>query len=502
MTVDSMMNTLPLIPFPSKTALRLEGSYVLPETLVFSFESQCFPKYKNFIVQYIEHVLGREILVLSKTPTVTIMRNPTVASEEGYTLKVQPEGCCISCSSEKGLFYAVQSFCQLVLASQGLLNCCFIEDEPALSWRGLMVDVARSFSSIEELYSLVDTMALYKLNVFHLHLSDDQGWRLPIDGFPELVGIQGKYYTHTQLRELVAYARERQITIVPEIDLPGHVLSALSMYPQLSCTGGPFSIASGEGIFSDILCVGKNVSLDFAKAVIDQLCDIFTSPWVHLGGDEIPLERWKECPDCQKRKQQLGLENEKDLLRWFCNEMISYAKTKEKKVIFWSDYIDEAYDSSLIKQVWNPLLSNGSGKTDGHMTIQSDYFHTYLDMDYNLVPLSVVYRYGRLLQNKHAFFSHVMGSELLLWTEYLDTKEKREQHLFPRLLAGSEAFWTNGEQHDYRRFKRIVAKIFSRDKLQGRPNKWDPPILTRMVERRKRWKRIKKNSKEAGIVLD
>lgn len=361
-----------------------------------------------------------------------------------------------------------------------------------------MLDVARSFCPVGEIRRIIDIMASFKLNVLHLHLSDDQGWRVALDAYPELGDEKSGRYTKQELKELVEYASVRQVMIIPEIDMPGHVTALLAAYPALSCTGGPFSIPKGEGIFPDILCVGKHETLGFVKEVLSEIASLFPSPYIHLGGDEIPLERWAACPDCRKRKHTLALADEKELLRWFCNEMTEYANTLGKQVLLYSDYVDDAYDQSIITQIWNPL---SPGSQSEHQAIMSDYFHAYLDMDHTLLSLRQVYGFGKKLQARG--LAQVMGAELMLWTEYISTREERDQHLFPRLLAGAEIFWTHHESLDYHRFEGICSHygiLFLPPHTSVALRKeWNPLLIRQFISRWKRKRRVKRNSKMAGI---
>jgi hexosaminidase len=495
-----------LLPHPSDGIMILKGSYIPPEVLTIAFRGSCFPVRASFFREYLERFLGRKVILGSESekPDLLIIEGKDLVDEEGYLLEVETPGCRLTATSWRGTFTGIQTYIQLVTSNR-TLQCCMIADSPALSWRGLMLDVARSFCPLEELLGIIDIMALYKLNVLHWHISDDQGWRFPVDGYPALVSEERGYYSRNDINYVVAYAEKRNIMIVPEVDMPGHMIAALSAYPNLSCTGGPFVIPAGEGIFKDILCVGKADTIAFAKKVVDTLCSLFPSPYIHLGGDEIPLDRWTTCPDCQHRMQELEYGEEKALLGWFCNEIAAYAREKGKTTILWSDYVDASYDSSIITQVWNPLLGNQKKTCNGRQTIKSDYFHSYLDMSYALVPLSRVYRYGKRVQKDRKRNTTVLGAELLLWTEYLNTREKREAHLYPRLLAGAESFWTKDSKLSYTRFKRIlmhfIQQVSDNQNNVNKPSTWDPPLLGQLKARSRRKKRVTANSKEAGILL-
>lgn len=492
-----MTEKLPLIPYPSGAVAMLGGTFSKPSCFAVSLDS-FFDA--DQVLLYVREQLGMEAQEGGQSPDLIITAAADATEEQAYHLEVNPKECRIEAKTLQGVFYAVQTLRQLLLAYPEAVPCCRIEDKPALLWRAFMLDVARSFCPVEEGKRIIDILASFKMNVLHLHLSDDQGWRIASESYPKLGEGESGRYSKQEIKDLVAYAQARHIMVIPEIDMPGHFTAALASYPKLSCTGGPFTIPTGEGIFSDILCVGKDEALSFVKQIIEETASLFPAPYIHLGGDEIPLDRWVDCPDCQKRKRVLRLSDEKALLRWFLNEMTSYARGLGKQVILYNDYVDEGYDKKIITQVWNPLL-DASALT--HPVIMSDYFHTYLDMDHTLLPLPVVYRYGKQLQTQK--YSSLYGSEFMLWTEYIATREERDFHLFPRLIAGAESFWTRHEQHDYRRFVHAFAKyghVFLPSDAHILPKKqWKTSFILFALARYKRRYRVKRNSRKAGISL-
>jgi hexosaminidase len=505
-----MKPLLPIIPYPSQEVRRLPGLFLLSDPLAVSVSSNWSGQEADAFLSLVGELLSvRTVRVPAEgnRAAIRIGRRMSPMNDEGYALDVGTEGISIEAMGSSGVLYGLQSLRQLKTAYADGVPCCHVVDEPMLPWRGFMLDVARTFCPFDDLLRIVDILSGLKLNMLHLHLSDDQGWRFPVDGYPALVEGRGHdWYTKQQLRDLVSYAARRHVSIVPEIDMPGHVLSALVEYPRFSCSGGPFSLPTGEGIFSDILCIGNDDAIAFAKTVVAEVCEVFPAPFIHLGGDEIPLQAWRSCPKCQRRKLSLGLADERALLRWFCNEIARYARQFGKQVILWSDYIDGGYVPYILPQVWNPLVGRGKEDRLPHPAIYSEYFHTYLDMGHDLVPLRNVYGYGKMLRSMaHANGDDaVVGAELLLWTEYVTTREDRDLHMFPRLLAGAEAFWTDSRRADYRRFLRIVeqyaASYFPDISIVLR-TQWDPPLPIRLVSRWKRWRRVKRNSTQAGIVL-
>ncbi|WP_443022449.1 beta-N-acetylhexosaminidase [Sphaerochaeta sp.] len=486
----------PLIPFPSQSFAWKSSWFPLPAMpLVFSA-----PEAWRTVLGAGVASLKLSVQWSSEAGNADVFFEKTASKRgpESYSLDVQSKQIHVTAQQPEGAFYALMTLSQLLKAYPQEIPCCSIEDAPAYPWRGFMLDVARNFFSIDELYRIVDLLCTFKMNVLHLHLSDDQGWRLEIASHPDLVCDPSRSYTQSQMRELQQYAAVRNVQIVPEIDLPGHTLALLSVYPQYSCTGGPFEIPVGEGIFQDILCVGKDEALQCAKGILREVSELFDSKFIHLGGDEIPLQRWAACPDCIRRRQDLGLSDEKDLLRWFCNEMAAYARTLGKHLILWNDYVDDGYDRSITTQIWNPLKATGQA---ARTSIKSDYFHTYLDMDHALVSLHTVYKYGRILRDA----SSLIGSELLLWTEYISTLDMLEGHLLPRLLAGAEIFWTQPDACSYKRFNKVLrenqALFIPRFSAFTPADLWDPPRWEQYYRRWKRKRRVLRNSREAGISL-
>ena len=498
-----------LIPYPSNGINYQPGVMELGDLDTITVADQRFLFAANQLSAFLESQTNSSYPVSAQMNKGAFLfcTPDTMLEEEGYQLSITPEECQIKASNAKGAFYAVQTLKQLINKKQRLFPCCQIKDAPALSWRALLLDSTRTFCSIAEIHRILDLMASLKLNVMHWHISDDQGWRIALNSYPHLIDSSPLYYTLQEIRDLIAYGSERNITIVPEIDMPGHFVAALSSYPQFSCTGGPFEVPTEAGIFLDLLCVGKDSALQFAKEVVEEVCDLFPSPYIHLGGDEVPLLRWKTCPACQKRKLELNLSDERSLLRWFSNEMAKTARTKGKRVILWDDFLNEQYDSTIVAQSWNPLRQEDVTKApdDSRLLIKSDYFHTYLDMDHSLVSVKTVYFYGEEMQKERERGVALLGSEFLLWTEHIHTREDRDRHMFPRLAAGAESLWTRQENLNYKRFAKAFYKahatILSHPVTITPPYKWNPPVFYQLFRKKLQKRRVHRNSKEAGITL-
>ncbi len=431
---------------------------------------------------------------------------------EGYGLTVGSDGAWCRASAPAGLFYALQSLRQLLPSaaeSPGGLSAGFslpfatIVDGPRFAWRGFMLDEARHFHGVETVKALLDLMALHKLNVFHWHLNDDQGWRLESRRYPELTRVGSRRrdtvvggtgstalagepyegcYTQAQAREVVEYAAERYITVVPEFELPGHASAALAAYPGLGCTGGPYQVEIGPGIFKDIYCAGKDEVLAFVDGILDELCDIFPSPYIHLGGDEAPKDRWRACPDCQARIRSEGLAGEEALQTWLFNRAAERLAAKGRRAIGWNEALGPALRPDAVAQFWmGDKSAMASHLRSGRSFIMSDFWRAYLDYDYCLHPLKKVYAYEPVPAGLPG--SSVLGVEAPLWTEWVRDRARLDWQAFPRLLASAETAWTREDKKAYGHFEsRLLGHLPRLDALGVRyaaQAEWNPSLLTR-----------------------
>jgi hexosaminidase len=414
---------------------------------------------------------------------------------EGYRLTVTPEAITIQAPETTGVFYGIQSLrqllpvaveeSQLVSDADWRIPCQVITDQPRFAWRGFMLDEGRHFQGMETILQILDLMALQKLNIFHWHLTEDQGWRIEIKKYPRLtdVGSQrtgtsktilgkkhdgiphGGFYTQAEIRAIVAYAAERHITIVPEIEIPGHCMAALTAYPELSCSGGPFDVATHFGIYPDIYCAGKEAVFTFLQNVLDEVLELFPSPYIHIGGDEAPKKRWKKCPDCQRRIQAEGLKDEHALQVYFTNRIAVYLDLKGRHVMGWNEILQDGLVRSAVVQFWargrQRLLE--AIRTGKRATVMSTYLDTYLDHGYSLMPLSRAYRYEPIpteLAEKEA--ASILGLEFPLWTEWVPNRARLDYQTYPRLTALAETGWTPKDRKDLPDFRRRLGKFLER----------------------------------------
>lgn len=412
---------------------------------------------------------------------------------EGYHLSVHPDGAKIDASTPAGVFHGIQSLRQLLPAgieqrksareTTWSIQCVDILDFPRFPWRGFMMDEARHFQGGKEILRLIDLMALQKLNVFHWHLTDDQGWRIEIKRHPRLTelgstrkgtarGFFGRpdqiahcgFYTQEEVRRIVAYAQTRHIRIIPEIEMPGHSLAALAAYPELSCIGGPFEVACRFGIFPELYCAGKEEVFAFLRDVLDEVMSLFPSPYLHLGGDETPMARWRKCPHCRDRMKKENLPNVGALKKYFINRIAAHVSSKGRRVIVWNDALHDGLDERAIVHYWfrrrKDFLKAVRG---GREALVSSYLDTYLDHPYNLIPLSKAYRFDPVLHGLEGQAAdRIHGMEAPLWSEFVGNRRRLDYQAFPRLAAYAETGWTARSAKDTVGFRERLRVFLER----------------------------------------
>lgn len=391
--------------------------------------------------------------------------------EEGYQLQIHTDGISIRACDVAGCFYGIQSLRQLLRladrnGTQLLLPCALIEDQPAYAWRGMMVDSARNFQPVTFLKTLIDHLSLYKFNVIHWHLVDDQAWRLEIQSHPLLTQTasncsmgdhsRGGFYSQQQVRELVAYAADRFIQIIPEIEMPGHCQSVLTVYPHLSCTGGPFDLPTVQCITDDIYCAGNDAVFSFLKDVLNEVVDLFPAPFVHIGGDEAPKDRWEKCPCCRLRMAEAGLEDEADLQGWFIARIHAHLKPLGRRLIAWDDMANRGLPSDVVFQWWRNRTPDAwrwpsQWAARGHASVFSPTSHCYLDYSEEKISVAKTLTLDLLpdtqLITQQRADELFMGGECNVWTEKIPW-EKFFDHAFPRAYAFIEALWRADAQSD------------------------------------------------------
>lgn len=353
------------------------------------------------------------------------------------------------------------------------------------NYRSLHLDCARHFFSVETVKKVIEGISYGKLNVLHWHLSDDHAWRIESKKFPQLHVNSGQYYTQKEIREIIDYAKERGIDVIPEIDMPGHNLALLSVFPQYSCKGEPVTPAKARGVYKTILCAGKEETYTFVEELLDEMIPLFDSQYFHIGGDEAPKDEWKECPHCNAKMKELGLTSYEDLQGHFTAEVVKVLKKHGKTPICWNDaLLASNIPEDVVVQYWTidyakemvPFVAKG-GKW-----IYSDMFEVYLDYPHSMIPLKKVYEFTpHFYKQEIPNMDGLIGFEACTWTEHIDNEKDLCEHIFPRVFALAER--ANGEGHtDYEAFKNCVREKVKLLDQAGIPytkeENWDPKGLS------------------------
>lgn len=448
----------------------------------------------------------RPLLSSSRTDNaagITLQLASDTLGDEGYRLSVGKEGITARAEKANGLFYAIQSIYQLLPVGQTTgreiaIPAVEITDSPRFGWRGLMLDVGRYFYSVDYIKKYIDYLAMHKMNVFHWHLTEDHGWRIEIKKYPRLTDVSawrpstnfqrgpyinrnphGGFYTHEDVKEVVAYAQSRYVTVVPEIELPGHVLSALVAYPELSCTGGPFEIPEQWGIQKDIYCAGKEEVFEFLEGVLGEVAELFPSEIIHIGGDEAPKDRWKECPHCQQRIKDEGLKDEHELQSYFITRIEKFLNSKGKRIIGWDEILEGGLAPNAAVMSWRGTKGGIEAARMHHPVVMTPTTHMYLDyfqgepyLEPSTIgghlPLRKVYSFepipDELVGKERDFILGVQGN---IWSEYTHSPDEADYMTYPRGAAVAEIGWSSLENKNWDDFIRRLEAQYLRYEQKG-----------------------------------
>lgn len=432
---------------------------------------------------------------------------------EGYDLEVTKKNVILKAETAAGLFNGIQTIRQLmppqIEVAGGItadidltIPACFITDKPRFSYRGLHLDVCRHFFPVEEIKKYIDILALHKINKFHWHLTEDQGWRIEIKKYPDLTLVGSKrketlsgsnrdrprvydgipyegFYTQEEIREVVRYATERFVTVIPEIEMPGHAMAAIASYPELSCNGKPVDVATGWGVFDDVFCAGKETTFAFLEDVLDEVMDLFPSEYIHIGGDECPKVRWEKCPYCQKRIKEEGLNDEHELQSYFITRIEKYLNSKGRKIIGWDEILEGGLAPEATVMSWRGIKGGIEAARMDHDVIMTPGTHMYLDHYQSepegepmaiggYSPLEWVYSYEPVPEELTVEEGkYVLGLQGNVWTEYIPTSEHMEYMAFPRAFAIAETGWTPAMKKDFEDFLARFNVLKERYDLMG-----------------------------------
>ncbi|MFZ6800739.1 beta-N-acetylhexosaminidase [Undibacterium sp. Di24W] len=495
--------SLPIIPLPQKIVSQ-HGFFKMNSQVQVYAADEASRNNANLLIEALNSTQQWQLTLHHGSPAkkirnAIVFRVPkaTQVNDESYQLNIQQHGVELV-GSQHGQFYALQSLLQLLPVQRQAhiqLPLTQIQDQPRFVWRGMHLDVGRHMFSVEFIKKLLDQMAVYKLNTFHWHLTEDQGWRIEINRYPKLTEIggfrkqttkdrnyqpyigdgepYGGFYTQDQIRDVVAYAKTKHISVVPEIELPGHSLAALAAYPELACTSGPFEVGTNWGIFEDIYCPSEQ-TFAFLENVLTEVIDLFPSEYIHIGGDEAPKTRWKASPLAQEVMRREGLKNEEELQSYFIRRVEKFINGKGKRLIGWDEILEGGLAPNATVMSWRGEEGGIAAAKEGHDVIMSPTSWCYFDAGQGPkeqemwqlggeISLEKVYSYNPVPQTLTAAQqSRIRGVQANVWTEYLRTPEKIEYMVFPRILAMAEVAWSAQEQRQFTHFEQRIAPHYQR----------------------------------------
>ena len=491
-----------VVPMPQQVALQQGEPFVL-NGQVQILAADGLQQEAGFLQSYLQELTGQSLTISQKREKkvsyIEFSLSPKVQAAEGFVLIVNKKGITIQGGSAAGVFYGIQTLRKALADEEQtkggsvLLPAVNIVDAPRFSWRGMHLDCSRHFFPIAFVKKYIDLLALHNMNVFHWHLSDDQGWRIEIKRWPKLITVgsqrsgtiigtnsdlddhtpYGGYYTQDEAREIVAYAKARHITVVPEIDMPGHMLAALASYPELGCTGGPYQVGHYWGVYKDVLCVANVRVYQFVEDVLTEIMDIFPSEVSHIGVDETPTEKWEQCPKCQSLVQHLtpNTQHQFPLQARFTRRVFDFLTAHHRRALGWDEILDGSPQDAMIMS-WRGTEPGSKAAAQGHDVVMAPTTHCYFDYQQvedrqfepsrcgGFIPVERVYGLNPVPDGFSAEAQrHILGVQANLWTEYVTTEEMAEYQVLPRMSALAEVQWTQPDRKDYKAFLERLTRL-------------------------------------------
>ena len=513
--VPALGQTVSLIPQPAQLKLQKGSFTVTANTKIYVGDKNAeLQRIGKQLATALKEKTGIQPELIERKPGakntnliyLTLQGAPDTLGAEGYTLNISPDRITLAANKPNGIFWGMQTIRQLLPAAPATatvaITALSIVDKPRYNWRGMHLDVVRHFYPVEFVKQYIDYLAMHKYNTFHWHLTDDQGWRIEIKKYPKLTQVgawrdstlighywdlpqtykkerHGGYYTQEEIKEVVKYAQERYITVVPEIEMPGHALAALAAYPELSCTGGPFKVESKWGIFHDIFCAGNEQTFTFLEDVMTEVLALFPSKIIHIGGDEAPKTRWKACPKCQARIKQENLKDEHELQSYFVQRMEKFLNAKGRTIIGWDEILEGGLAPNAYVMSWRGTKGGIEAAKQKHYVVMTPGTHLYFDHyqgERELEPTAIhgystlekVYHFeptpAELSAEEKKF---ILGAQANVWTEYIPTTSHIEYMIMPRMAALAEVLWTPVNKKDWEIFKNRMQQQYKRYDAMG-----------------------------------
>ena len=490
-----------VVPLP-KSVVMVKGqpfNLTSATTIVYEGTNPEMKRNARFLSEYIQQSTGIKTTLLDKrdkkAAAIVLVINPKVQGDEAYRLTVNNKQVTIAASTPAGVFYGIQTLRKsLPVQTNGAditLPAVDIADAPRFGYRGMMLDCGRHFFPVSFVKKFIDILAMHNMNVFHWHLTEDQGWRLEIKSHPELTAKSsmrsgtvighnatvddsiphGGFYTQQEARDIVEYARQRHITVIPEIDMPGHTLAALAAYPELGCSGGPYEVGHRWGVYKAVLCLGKESTYKFVQDVIDEVVDIFPAKYFHIGGDESPTVMWEKCPNCLQKAKDENTDI-KHLQQYFTNRIEKYLNSKGKSIIGWDEILEGKINQSATIMSWRGVEPGLKAAKQGHDVIMTPSSHVYFDHYQaketkhepdaigGCSPVEKVYSYEPLPETLDAEAKNrIKGVQANLWTEYIPFTTQAEYMVLPRMAALAEVQWTPAGQKNFDNFSKRALRL-------------------------------------------
>ena len=500
-----------IIPQPQQVTMADGGFTLSPKTVINVIKgADDLTPACTFMSTLVEKSFGQPLSVVNgemKRDAINIAVDPSMRAD-AYDLTVGKKAIDIKAGSSKAVFYAMQSLRQMmpVGVEKGekmdkiRIQNVRIQDEPRLAYRGTMLDVCRHFFTVDEVKTFIDMLALHKLSVFHWHLTDDQGWRIEIKKYPKLteIGSQrkqtvigkntGKYdgtpygpyfFTQVEIKDVIQYAADRYITIIPEIELPGHALAALASYPELGCTGGPYEVCQMWGVFPEVFCPGNEKTFEFWEGVLEEVAELFPGEIIHIGGDECPRDAWKKCKKCQARMKKEKLKEEGDLQNYVVHRIEEFMKTKGKRILGWDEILEGDVSKTAIVMSWRGKKGGIEGAKRGNEVVMVPNDYAYFDYYQakpvenepfgigGYVPVEKVYSLDPTEGLTPEEGEKIIGVQANLWAEYITTFSHAQYMLLPRMAAIAEVGWTPVAKKDYDNFLKRAKLMTQRYEALG-----------------------------------
>ena len=494
-----------VVPLPQSIVMQKGEPFVLDDQVVILY-GESLQREAEFLQLYLKEATCLNLQLAQKRAKkgryIELTVSPNVKEAEGYTLTVSQKGVTIQGGSAAGVFYGIQTLRKAVKEGP-IMPAAIITDAPRFAWRGMHLDCSRHFFSTDFVKKFIDLLALHNMNRFHWHLTDDQGWRIEIKKWPKLISVgsqrtgtiigtnsdiddgipYGGYYSQEEAREIVAYAAARHITVIPEIDMPGHMLAALASYPELGCTGGPYQVGHYWGVYKDVLCVSNERVYQFVEDVLTEIMDIFPSEVIHIGGDETPTDKWQVCPQCQALNATFGQPTAQSeefspltsqlspLQAHFTKRVFDFLTAHHRRALGWDEILEGSPQDAMIMS-WRGTEPGAKAAETGHDVVMTPTTFCYFDYQQvedtqfepsrcgGFIPIEKVYALDPAPDSLSVTArEHILGAQANLWTEYMTNEAMVEYQALPRMSALSEVQWTQPERKDYEAFKERLTRL-------------------------------------------